>query len=369
MHVIHVCQRDDPSTGGAVRVAAQLVDHLLEADVNARLLFLYGGPGFFSRQLNGQCDYLGLKNSRDFTRYSRLHRYIKQQGPDIIHHHDDLLWPQLLTLRHPQYKKVIHAHGGGTGKPQPVKTRLLYASQRYSANGVACITEEARSGQERNVGFSKEISYVVPNCVDTRHYLPPTAEAKRAARRELGLPPDVPVIGYVGRLHNEMKGADDFLRVLAALPATYRAIMAGAGPDEAELKRQAKDLKLIERVRFTGLLNDTLTAYHAMDVFCFTSRHEPFGLTILEAMACRVPVIGFRCSGGSGEILNDSTGAIIENRDIPLMARAVMSVQSEQTKWYLRLNSASEMLSSRHNWRQSTNILFGLYQSLVPQYF
>ena len=365
MKVIHIYQRDDPSTGGAVRVAVELVKRLSEYDIDARLLFLYGNRGPFGNQLRDRCDYLGLKNSRDVLRFSRLLKYISQQQPNIIHHHDDLLWPQLLTLHHPGYKKIIHAHGGGTAKPQPLKIRLIYTCQRYSTDAVACITQEAQASQYRNVGFAKEILYAVPNGVDLNHYTAPSLEEKFLARETLGLPKDAPVVGFVGRLHNVMKGADDFLRVIAALPSEFWGLVAGAGPDLENLKRQAQKLEISDRTCFTDLLSDPLIAYQAMDIFCFTSRHEPFGLTILEAMACNVPVVGFRCPGGSGEILSMTTGVVIENRDIHQMAAAVKSAYRQEPPWAERLIAARTLLETRYNWDASAAIVANLYRSLV----
>lgn len=365
MKVIHICQRDDPSTGGAVRVAVELVKRLPKYGIDARLLFLYGDRGPFSTQLGNRCDYLGLRNSRDVFRFPHLLQYISQQQPEVVHHHDDLLWPQLLTLHHPHYKKIIHAHGGGTAKPQPLKTRLLYAGQRYSTDAVACITQEAQASQHINVGFAKDILHVISNGVDLNHYTPLLREEKYCARQTLALPQDAPIVGFVGRLHNAMKGADDFLRVIAALPSEFWGLIAGSGPDLENLKHQAQTLKIAERICFAGLLSDPLIAYQAMDVFCLTSRHEPFGLTILEAMACNVPVVGFRCPGGSGEILTPTTGAVIENRDIHQMADAIKSACRQDPPWPERIIAARSALETRYSWEVSAQLLANLYRSLV----
>lgn len=365
MKVIHICQRDEPSTGGAVRVAVELVKRLSQYDIKGRLLFLYGDRGFFGNQLRDRTDYLGLKNSRAILEFPRMLKYISQQQPNIIHHHDDLLWPQLLTLHHPGYKKIIHAHGGGTAEPQPFKTRLLYTCQRYSTDAVACITQEAQTSQHKNVGFAQEILYAVPNGVDLKHYTPPSLKQKFLARESLGLPNDAPIVGFVGRLHNVMKGADDFLLVIAALPSEFWGLVAGTGPDLETLKRHAQKLEISDRICFTDLLSDPLIAYQAMDIFCFTSRHEPFGLTILEAMACNIPVIGFRCPGGSGEILSMTTGVVIENRDIHQMATAVKFAYRQDSPWAKRLMAARTLLETRHNWDVSTALLANLYRSLL----
>jgi glycosyltransferase involved in cell wall biosynthesis len=124
-------------------------------------------------------------------------------------------------------------------------------------------------------------------------------------------------------------------------------------------------LEISDRTCFTDLLSDPLIAYQAMDIFCFTCRHEPFGLTILEAMACNVPVVGFRCPGGSGEILSMTNGVAIENRDIHQMTAAVQSAYRQDPPWAERLIAARTLLETRYNWDASTALLANLYRSLV----
>jgi glycosyltransferase involved in cell wall biosynthesis len=365
LKVIHVSQRDDPAAGGAVRVAFELVRRLSEHNVSARIVFLYGDEGYFGTRLARQRDYLHIRNSSDVFSLGRLNRYLRRERPDIVHFHDDLLWPQLLTAGRRPWKAVIHAHGGGTAAPQPLKTRLLYACQRRTTDAVVCITEEARTSQMRNVGFTPRILHVVSNGVDTERFRPASLDQRRHAREILGLPLESPVVGFVGRLHDATKGCTDFLRILAALPQCYVGLVVGSGPDAEALRRQAKVLGLAARVRFAGMLNDTLAAYQCMDVFCFTSHLEGFGLTIAEAMACRVPVVGFSCPGGSGEILTNETGCVIDRRDVVAMANAVEHAARHESPWPTRVIAASEMIERRYRWAASAQALANLYRSLT----
>ena len=365
MKIIHVCQRDDPATGGAVRVAFELVKRLITHNIDARLLFLYGDSGYFGKNLESHCDYLGLNNSRDIWLYPRFNQYLAKAKPNIVHHHDDLLWPQLLTVSHPSYKKVIHAHGGGTPKPQPIKTRLLYHYQRLSSDFVTCITKEAQQSQCINVGFDPHKTSIIYNGVDLQHYQAPSADEKMKARQELNLPLTNLVIGFVGRLDNKMKGGDDFLRVIAQLPSSYNGLVVGKGPDFDNLQTLAKELKISERVYFTGLLPDPKLAYQAMDIFAFTSRFEPFGLTMLEALASHVPIVGFRCPGGSAEILTDETGIVINERDIEAMAEAIQLIGSNPDNVQQKLTQGRHLLKTQFNWNISVEKLIDLYQKIL----
>lgn len=365
MKIIHVCQRDDPSTGGAVRVAFELVKGLINHNIDARLLFLYGDSGYFGENLKSHCDYLGLKNSRDIWLYPRLNQYLTKTKPDIVHHHEDLLWSQLLTLNHSSYKKIIHSHSSRVANPPSLKTRLLYNCHRFSADFSVCITKEVQNTQCLNVGFDRNKTSIIYNGIDLQHYSPPSLEDKIKARQQLNLPLDNPIIGFVGRLNNSMKGVDDFLRVIAKLPENYRGLVVGDGPDFINLKQLATELEIGDRVFFTGLLNDPKLAYQAMDIFAFTSRFEPFGLTIIEAMASGIPVVGFNCPGGSNEVLTNDTGIVIENRSLDRMTEAIKVIISNSQTVELQLINARGLLGNKFNWEISSQNLIDLYKKLL----
>lgn len=365
--VVHVTQRDDIATGGALRVAQELVRRLPDQGINARLLFLYGLKGPFGASLPDRTDYLAIANSSRITQLARLRRYLRYKQPAIVHFHDDLLWPQLLHFGSRPWKTVIHAHGGDEAAPRPWKTRALYLLQRRHADRVVCIAEETRASQIRNVGFEAGLLTVIYNGVDRAVFRPPSVDERARARRRFGLADSVIAVGFVGRLHDAMKGCLDFPALVHRLPADFVGVVAGSGPDEQRMRAQCEHLGLGHRVVFAGLVEDVAAAYQAMDVFCFLSRHEPFGLTIAEAMACGVPVVGFACPGGSGELLTEETGSVLSNRDLDLLAIEVQAAARRESLWPSRLGSAYWLLGQRHDWDSAAARLANLYRELLEE--
>lgn len=366
MKVLHICQRDDPGTGGAVRVAAEYVKRLPNYEIQAHCLFLYGSPGYFRSQLGEHCThYLGIRNSGDVLKLSRLLHFLQEFQPQVIHHHDGLLWSQLLTFSHPGIVKVAHAHlNAGKGA---LLSRGAVAAwlQRQSTNLLICITESTRKSQIEWGGYLPNRTRVLYNGVDRDRFFPPTPAQRAIARRQFGLPDDVPIVGFVGRLHCQMKGTDDFLRAIALLPAHFRALVVGSGPDADSLQHLAVTLGISDRVVFTGTVEQPTAAYHAMDVFCLTSHSEPFGLVIAEAMACRVPVVGFACEGGVSELLTPETGCVLRYRDLQAMARSVIEAVEYPERWHQRHNNASSMLECNHNWEKNASRLAHWYKEVL----
>ena len=136
-----------------------------------------------------------------------------------------------------------------------------------------------------------------------RAELLPRAEA----RKLLGLPQDVPVIGNVGRLHpdkDQKTLVAAFARALPALPAGSLLAIVGSGRLLPELQAQVSELGIAASVRFLGQVPEARRAFAAFDLFVLSSDHEPFGMVLLEAMAADVPVMATDC-GGAPEIVAD----------------------------------------------------------------
>ncbi len=242
----------------------------------------------------------------------------------------------------------------------------MYACQNMQADAVVCITRHAKQGQLQNVGFRPELLHVIYNGVDQDSFRPPTPEEAVAARARFGFGDEMYVIGFVGRLHDVMKGCSEFIDVIAALPANFSGLVVGSGPDEERLRQQVATAGLNHRVHFAGLLPDTLPAYHAMSAFCFTSHFEGFGLTIAEAMACEVPVVGFECPGGSNELLTNLTGQRIPRRDVSSMAAAVEAAARRNNPWQQRITAARSVIANQHSWDRSVLKLAQLYSNIIP---
>lgn len=128
---------------------------------------------------------------------------------------------------------------------------------------------------------------VIKNGVDCNRFVP---GSQAAARRILGLPRDVKLIGTAGRLE-PVKAQAFLIKAMARLSKDTHLAIAGIGQLEAELKQLSKALNIDDRVHFLGLVADMPSFYQSLDVFCLPSICEGFPLSPLEAQACNVPVV------------------------------------------------------------------------------
>ncbi len=149
---------------------------------------------------------------------------------------------------------------------------------------------------------------------------------REAARAELGLGPDVLVVGTHSRLDDERKGVNYFIEMAAQLAPRFeraRFLIAGDGLLRPALQAQAAALGVAERVVFAGWRTDIPRILAAMDVFVMQSTFEGGPTTVLEAMAAQRAVVA-TCVGMVPEVINDGeTGLITPVRDSHALAQAV----------------------------------------------
>ena len=156
----------------------------------------------------------------------------------------------------------------------------------------------------------------------------------QAVRQELGLKPDAPVVGIVGRLV-AWKGHDLFLRALArvaeGVPEVQGLVVGSAEVNcphlPQELQRLAVSLGLGEKVRFVGHRQDIAGVLAAMDLLAHTSiAPEPFGRVLIEGMAAAKPVVASAAGGVPEIVCHGETGLLVEPGDVQGFAEAMLSL-------------------------------------------
>jgi len=159
-------------------------------------------------------------------------------------------------------------------------------------------------------------------------------------RNRLGIPPDAPVIGAVGKLAKG-RGIRLLLDTAAHLEAQAHVVVVGHGELQPELERQGQKLGLVERVHWTGYQDEALPdLYSTMDVFVFTAPGSDWGhRAISEAQGCARPVVAVSCPGVEDLVEDGVTGRFV-GRDPVALADAV-SVLIKEPERSRRLGGAA----------------------------
>jgi len=173
---------------------------------------------------------------------------------------------------------------------------------------VVTISEEVRQGLIQNYRFSPNKTLTVYGGVDTSLFQPEPA-FRHDSRASWGIDEDAFVFGAVARLA-AVKGFPVAIQLFQQLIReglkrdTY-LVLVGNGPEESELKVQAKATGLGEKIIFRDFTREPWRAFSGFDVFVMPSVTEGLGLALLESMACGCPGIAMDV-GGVGEIITSS---------------------------------------------------------------
>ena len=220
---------------------------------------------------------------------------------------------------------------------KPVHRVLLGLERDYftrpAARLILCTSAREVDDLERIYGVDRTLMRVLPNCYDAAVFNPQRSASLRAAvRAEIGATADEIVVLMIANEWHR-KGLATVLRAVSAVAdPRVRVDLVGARPPVA-YDQMAADLHVEHRLTWHGRSNDVARYLAAADVFALPTAYEPFGLVIVEAMACGVPTIT-STSAGAAQAIDDGTSGLLlgEPSDVDAMAGALTALLDDATR-------------------------------------
>ena len=166
------------------------------------------------------------------------------------------------------------------------------------------------------------------------------------------------------------KGYDMLLRAWAEIEKKYpdwQLAIYGMGNLDS-LRNQMKDLGIAEdRCLLNGPVNDVTKEYLNSSVFVLPSRFEGFGLVIIEAMSCGVPVVAFNCPMGPDEIISDGEdGFLVPVGDVHALAEKLQTLMQNQ-ELRMKFSETAYRNSARYRIEKISNQWIQLFAQLTTE--
>lgn len=265
--------------------------------------------------------------AHDLAALGKLYRFMRAGQYDIVHTNSSKAGILgRIAARLARTPLIVHTvHGWSFHdhmSPAVRKAYILLEKWTTSfSNALIVVTQrDIEKGLREGIGRPQQY-HLIRSAIPLDEFDPARGE-RAAVRRELGIPPNAPLLGNIGRF-SEQKNPLDWVRVAGrvgrALPEC-RFLLVGDGPLRSQVVELLAKEGIADRTVMAGLRRDAPRLLSAIDVFLLTSLWEGLPRVIPQAMAMQVPVVASGVDGSSEAIVSGETGYICPPADLDGLA-------------------------------------------------
>ncbi|WP_146522942.1 glycosyltransferase family 4 protein [Stieleria varia] len=313
--------------GGAETLLVNMMRRMDPAVIRPEVVCLKE-PGPLGEQIAGEFPVTAslLSGKWDLRVLPRLIHLMRRRRSDVVitvGAGDKMFWGRLAAYLAgvPVIASALHS----TGWPDGVgRLNRLLTGMTDAFIGVADSHGEFLREFER---FPDHKVHVIRNGVDCDRFVPDQS-ARESVREELGLAAETSLAGIVAALRSE-KNHSMLIDVAARLKSSHpdlHWLIIGDGPEKESIEASAKRLGVADRVHLLGTRHDTPRLVASLDVFTLCSLNEASPVSILEALACGVPVVSTDVGSIKESILEGKTGYLVASEDVDGYCDAVAKV-------------------------------------------
>lgn len=317
---------------------------------------------------------LNKSPGHDLGSYKRLWQVLRQYRPDIVHSRNlAALEAQLVTLGLPGTKRIHGEHGRDMSDLDGSnwKYTLFRSLTRPLIDHYIAVSEDLKNWLLDRVGVNPLKIRQIYNGVDLTKF------TNQTKVRSNHIPPSLSdehnlVIGTVGRLTpvKDQQGLLDAVALLLKLNPSFvdrlQLLIVGDGALRNALELHAKKLGLSEQVWFVGDREDVPQLLQCMDIFVLPSLAEGISNTLLEAMACSLPVVATRV-GGTPEIIADGEqGLLVQPQNPDALARALLQLLNDEVLRKQYGSSGRKKVERFFNWESTVSNYADVYLGVLP---
>lgn len=271
---------------------------------------------------------------------AELRRLLTGMAPDVVHTHGyrtDVLVARV--ARRLGLRTVSTAHGFVGGSARNRIYEWIQLRTWRSLDAVVAVSRPLVA-RLKAAGIPDDRIHCIRNAwAADRPPLP-----RLEARRQLGLPLEGPIIGWVGRLSRE-KGADVMIDALSLMTEPAVLSIVGGGPDREALAAHAERVGVAGRLYWGGVLPEVGQLFTAFDCFVLSSRTEGTPMSLFEAMAACIPVVA-TAVGGVPDVVSPREGSLVPPEDPVALARTLDVVLRDRAVALERAAAAQRRLET-----------------------
>ncbi|WP_214844327.1 glycosyltransferase family 4 protein [Exiguobacterium sp. s150] len=307
---------------------------------------------------------LNVNKCQLISTFHKLRQFIREQKPDIIHSHlgrADFFSAicknrssRLITTFHSMQSNYNHI------------TKLSYYFTNRLADHRTSVSDAVRDSWKSNSSNCDNIT--IYNPVSINDYSEKIIN--NGLKESLGISKQDSIIINVGNLKKQ-KGqiylVRAFYEVLKTKPNTSLVIVGRSGDAEKELLSEVKKLDIENKVHLIGFRKDISQLLNLSDVFVFPSKSEGLGISVLEAMASKTPVVASDLPSISEYISENETGFLVKYDDINEMSSKIIRILEDESLKDFIVNKAFDKVQKEFNPIVIANNYLSLYNKVLKQ--
>lgn len=364
-----------PSVGGSGVVATELGKllaergheiHFITSSIPFRLGKFY--PNIFFHEVEVNHYSVFKYPPYDLALASKMAEVAKREKLDLLHVHYAVphavcavLAKQMLN---DNIKIVTTLHGTDItvlGYDPSLSEMIKFGIDKSDV--VTAVSHQLKEDTEQLLQIQKEI-IPVHNFVDERVYY--RRKNNSELKKTYGIREDEKVIVHISNFR-PVKRIQDVIKAFSmirkAMPS--KLLLIGNGPELTVACELVRELNIEEDVLFLGKQENVGELFSICDLKLLLSEKESFGLVLLEAMACGVPVIGTRIGGIPEVIVDNETGFMVEVGDIESVAEKAVSLLSDIEKHSRFRENSVQHVREHFLSEKIVSIYEEIYNSLV----
>lgn len=301
------------------------------------------GPEIHNQGYINECKDRGIGvHSIPFQRHSLsgalkclpdLKNILASSNYDIIHAHTETGGLLLRMAGQMQGKKFFTPHGMSFWKGSSLKSHLIFKP----------IEKWICSGMYQNLGMNnEEFEYLKNWNIKSANYvhgiglnlerMQAVTRNQNEVRKEFGLLQDDKLIVSVGELDNNKNHVAAIQAFAQTGRTDFKYVICGVGPNKDMLIEKAKSLGLADKVLLAGYRSDIPDILNAADIFVFPSFHEGLPVSVLEAMACGLPIICSAIRGNVDIVVDGDNGFLFSPNDVMTLSHKIVLLIDDEKR-------------------------------------
>ena len=304
---------------------------------------------------------------------------VKEHDIDIIHAHDWLVASAAIGLKHLFRKPLIatiHSlergrRSGLYNDGQHMIDQIENFLIQEAWHNIVC-SQYMQSLCHFSFTFPNDKMTIIPNGVRYDDFSVELSKGDVVKHHKKYALAKEQIVAYIGRLVPE-KGVTVLLGavkpVLEKMPNT-KFVVAGEGWHRNELQRITKELRIEEKVLFTGYLpeEDFLAYFNVSDILVVPSTYEPFGIVALEGMATKTPIIVSDVGGLSEIVDHQWTGMKVPADNSQALADSIIELLTNETLRNRIVSNAVDKLKHVYDWSIIADHTIKVYQNVFDEW-